>query len=60
MELTNVDYGTSLIPSLWEWASLVMHPYDIANLELGEGAGVLRPFAEFCLASGSHGNFPVI
>ena len=60
MELTNLNHCTSLIPSSWEWASLVLHLYDIANLELGEGTGVLRPLAEFCLASGSHSGFPVV
>ena len=60
MELTNLNHCTSLIPSSWEWASLVLHPYDITNLELGKGTGVLRPLAEFCLASGSHSGFPVV
>lgn len=60
MELTNLNHGTSLIPTSWEWASLVLHPYEIANLELGEGTGVFRPLAEFCLASGSHSGFPVV
>jgi hypothetical protein len=37
-----------------------VYPYDIANLELGKGTGVLRPFAKFSIASGSHSGFPVV